>query len=438
MIRHCYSFLYRNFNDLNTEQQYLDLCSGLIARKLGWLSSSQWRNYEFTTLSEKIFDDTGVQLSPTTLKRVFGRIKYNNLPSTATLNTLARYLGHESWMDFKSSQQAISASPVVSAVIETKIISRKRMILSAAAFAVMMVMIFGFIFISVKSTPLINTANVLFKTRSLAPGLPNTVVFNIDLGTIQSNDIVIQQSWDSTRTVRLQPGQKEATGMYYVPGYFKAKLIVDKKIVKEHDLFITSNQWMATIDHEPVPTYIPDSQLITGHQLNIMPSVIKEIAKAEKPTTMTYHLVKPFNGLHMDDLTLETMLKSSYHEGPAVCGSCKIFLLGTNGAFLVPLSIPGCTGNINLMFNEVNIAGRSHDLSAFGADISQWNKIKMEVRARHVRIYLNDQLIREEDYNVTAGDLAGFRFNFLGAGTVKYIKVFNEKGVLGYEEKFEK
>lgn len=84
----------------------------------------------------------------------------------------------------------------------------------------------------------LKTDNIVFKSRLLANGFPNTVVFNVDLKGIESDNIVIQQYWDSTKTIRLKPGQKEARVVYYMPGYFRAKLIVDGKVLKEHDLFL--------------------------------------------------------------------------------------------------------------------------------------------------------------------------------------------------------
>src|SRR5690242_8785387 len=88
---------------LNHDKEYLEKSREMIYRKLGWPSTEEWRTYEFNELSEKILDATGVNLSATTLKRVFGKLKYESLPSSATLNALAAYLGFENWMQFKST-----------------------------------------------------------------------------------------------------------------------------------------------------------------------------------------------------------------------------------------------------------------------------------------------------------------------------------------------
>jgi hypothetical protein len=424
---------------MNYDTEYLDRCRELIEEKLGWPPAGEWRNFEFTELSDKIFEVTSVQLSHTTLKRIFGKVKYENLPSSATLNTLAQYLGFETWMQFKSSQVTLAKKKpetIITKVEKRPKLLRQKAFLSVAL-ALAIILICGFVFLSsTSSSSAETTGNVVFKSKPLAQGLPNSVVFNVDLGKIKSEDIVIQQSWDSTRTVRLKPGQTEATAIYYLPGYFRAKLIVDKKIIKEHDLFIRSNDWMATIDHDLVPDYIKKNELVLTKGMSVAPSVLAKIRTFEKPTTITYHLVKPFDNLHSDNFTLETSFQNTYAEGPAVCKTSKLFILCSNGAFIIPFSIPGCVSDINLKLGDRTWEGKSNDLSAFGIDPSQKINLKLEVKNRQVKIFCNNKLIREASYTNNAGDIVGLRYNFLGAGTVDYVRMINEIGKVSYFENF--
>ena len=410
---------------MNHDTEYLQLCIKLVEQKLNWRPAEEWRNYEFTELSEKILDATGVNLSPTTLKRIFGKLKYESLPSSATLNSLAAFLGYGSWMDFKSKQ------PLNKQEVEKTTTVRKNFLLqlkvwplTAAAAAI--IVILAFTFLSGKSArPLINEKEIVFTSKPLANGLPNSVVFNIDLKGNTPNKIVIQQSWDSTRTVALKQGQKEATGIYYLPGYFRAKLILDGRIIKEHDLFIRSDNWMATIDHQPIPTYIKNEDLLLKDELSVNESVVKEIKTITKPTWLTYHLVKPFGGLQSDNFTLESSIKNTFGKGPAVCKTAKIFVLCSKGAFIIPFTIPGCISDINLKVNDHYRDGNSNDLSSFSADLSHWANVKVEAKNRVMKVFLNNKLVRQEVYKVDAGEVVGIRFSFLGAGAVKNIKLLN-------------
>ncbi len=415
----------------NHDTEYLQLCIRLIEQKLNWRSADEWRNYEFTELSGKILDATSVNLSATTLKRIFGKLKYESLPSSATLNALAAFLGYASWMDFKSKQPFNKQEPGKATTTRKKFLLQHKVWPMTAAAAVIVV-ILAFTFLSGKSVqPLKNEKEIIFTSKPLANGLPNSVVFNVDLKGNTPNKIVIQQSWDSTRTVTLQPGQKEATGIYYVPGYFRAKLILDGKIIKEHDLFIRSDNWMATIDHQPIPTYIKKEDLLLKDEMKVSENGLKEIKTTTNPTWLTYHLVKPFGHLQSDNFTLESSIKNTFAEGPAVCKTAKIFVLCSKGAFIIPFTIPGCISDINLMANDHYFDGNSNDLSSFSTDLSEWANIKVKVNSRVMKIFLNDKLIRQETYKEDAGEVVGLRFSFLGAGAVKNVKLSDGKGGKG-------
>ncbi len=414
---------------MSHDTEYLQLCITLIEQKLKWRAAGEWRNYEFTELSDKILDTTGVNLSGTTLKRIFGKLKYESLPSTVTLNALAAFLGYESWMDFKSKHSLTKPEePEVTTIVKKRIIFRGKVWPIAAA-ATAVIAVLAFTFLSGKSpSPLINEKEIVFTSKPLAEGLPNSVVFNVDLKGNTPGKVIIQQSWDTSRTVALRPGQKEATGIYYMPGYFRAKLILDGRIVKEHDLFIKADKWMATIDHQPIPTYLKKEDLLLKEKMEISENVLNEIKTITKPTWLTYHLVKPFGNLQSDNFSLESSIKNTFAEGPAVCKMARIFVLCSKGAFIVPVTIPGCIGELNVKINDVLLQGKSNDLSSFSADLSEWTPIKLEVKNRTMKIFLNDKLIRQETYNEDAGEVVGLRFSFLGAGAVKNIKLWDGDG----------
>lgn len=55
---------------------------------------------DFDMLSVDIQRKTGDNISPSTLKRIFGYVKYDTIPRTSTLSVLARYAGYSGWSDF--------------------------------------------------------------------------------------------------------------------------------------------------------------------------------------------------------------------------------------------------------------------------------------------------------------------------------------------------
>src|SRR5687767_14779314 len=86
-------------------------CRELIEQSLNWGSSENWTNQDFENLSEKIFDKTQVRLSVSTLKRIWGKVRYDSSPTPATLNVLARFVGLENWRSFQQTYSPATSQP---------------------------------------------------------------------------------------------------------------------------------------------------------------------------------------------------------------------------------------------------------------------------------------------------------------------------------------
>lgn len=96
------------------EEELIRLCCSQIESKLNWGQTDRWTNKDFEKLSELIAGQTQTRLSISTLKRVWGKVHHDSLPSVATLNTLAQYQGYESWHHFRqeNTHAVISTAPV--------------------------------------------------------------------------------------------------------------------------------------------------------------------------------------------------------------------------------------------------------------------------------------------------------------------------------------
>ena len=397
---------------MNKEEFYIQHCIQHIERKLGWGPSHSWHNDVFIELSERIQQETKVLLSPVTLKRVWGRIAYKSAPSITTLNTLAQFAGFENWRDLKGKIPQKSSSGT-----RKKIQSNLGIItLSASIMTLVFISLYSLRGVPVKTEP-IDTSSVVFKSRPITQGLPNSVVFDVDLTGIDSDSIHIQQYWDPTKTISLTKGQKQATGQYYFPGYFRAKLLVDGKIIKEHDLFIKTDGWLGTIDYGPIPKYKTSSEVF-GKKLSFPKDAIKEITSSEKSLTSTYHMVKAFDSISGDNFVLTTNLKNTYNEAWAVCQKTSIIVLGTKGAMVITLGIPGCSSELWVMMNDVFLQGKKQDLSGLGLDLSSEREITLTVVEKELRVTSGSQTLFQGKYSESLGRIAGVRYRFFGTGEV--------------------
>src|SRR6218665_4129146 len=96
----------------NREELHIDRCLGLIEEKLGWGKSENWVNYDFEKLSDAIHERTTVRLSVTTLKRIWGKLKYDSAPTLTTLNTLAQFAGYSDWRNFRQEDHMAEVEEV--------------------------------------------------------------------------------------------------------------------------------------------------------------------------------------------------------------------------------------------------------------------------------------------------------------------------------------
>src|ERR1700742_3238534 len=83
------------------DQDLIRQVKHLYEEKTGWGDSDLWRNQDFLELSQMIFDRTGVALSHVTLKRIWGKVRYESLPRTGTMNAIVQFLGYWNWREFR-------------------------------------------------------------------------------------------------------------------------------------------------------------------------------------------------------------------------------------------------------------------------------------------------------------------------------------------------
>jgi hypothetical protein len=434
---------------MEKEKQLLIKCRSLIEDDLNWGDSSTWSNDDFEQLSEKIFEKTRVQLSISTLKRIWGKVRYENFPTTATLNALTGFLGYDSWRAFK---QKNSINEPANAVENTTnlITEAGRQIhpgkakpkfgkINAAFIFIGLPLIAAVIFYMSfkKRSANIDLSKVKFEAVKISDSLPNSVVFNYDASVFKSDSVYIQQSWDPTRKERIDGNGRQYTSIYYNPGYFMAKLIVDNEIKKECVVSIKTNGWKGIIEQKPVPIYLSAHEIRGKGFMGISDSLFH--AKIGLPvfndTWVKFANVQEFEGIDAGNFALETTFRNASAVEASVCRKVNVVLLGAGMAIVIPFSDKGCISDLNLLNAGNYISGKDHDMSAFGCDFSQFQNLKCSVENHHLKIYLNNKLIVDTPQKQTLGKIEGIRFEFEGAGQVKYVKLSTPTAGI-YEDRF--
>lgn len=456
-----------------SDSTFMETCLRKIEQKTGWGSSESWSNYDFERLSDEIKEATGVALSVTTLKRIWGKVKYKSVPSVTTLNTLAKFLDYKDWRTFKQSnladtdyaeaevstleEDAINEKTVkehavegvaveetfaeddllkqhteettaVKAVeYESDLKTKSQLWLWAVTAILVLAGVTSLYFISSKRTTVTTKDISKFSFSSekvVSEGVPNSVVFHYDASAALTDSVYIQQSWDPKRRALVSKNNNSYTSIYYYPGFFKAKLVAGDKVIKEHDLLITSRGWVGAIENEPVPIYLKPKEFQKRGIIDIPASLIKS-HNVSAPSTMP--MIRLFNVLNMPGLennsfTFETSVKNDFKDGSGACQRINILILCKNDILEIPLTAKGCVGDLFLYAAGKSVKSTEADLTKFGADLSEWTKVKVEATNNKVHFYVNDTEAYTLPFDCKPTEIVGVEYNFEGAASVKDTK----------------
>ena len=423
---------------METEKTYIILWRELAEKSLGWEGSEQWNNYDFEKLSELIFEKTSTRFSVSTLKRIWEKVKYDSSPTIITLNALARFLDLADWRAFKKQaddNRVIITKPYSTRKASPKIVIKRSYIL--------IVLVFGLIIGAVIMLPKWNditakeNINVSFKSRVISDNLPNSVVFDYMVNGRNVNKVMIQQSWDTDRRELVSATGHQHTSIYYYPGYFNAKLVVNDVVKAQHPVFIKTNGWTGIFAKKPVPDYLDSSKIHLPHALGI---TAEELAKVSggpvfNGSWVYFYNVRDFKDVDGADLSFEVTLKNTSSAAESSCRNVTVEIIGMNDAIKIPLADNGCIANLNLSIGNKQVSGKENDLSAFGCDFTNYQDLKFQLKDKLFKAFLNNKQIFATTINENIGQIKGICIGFEGAGEIRKVNLSNKQGLI-YKEDF--
>jgi hypothetical protein len=410
------------------EKDLLKSCTRQIEEMLQWGDSAAWSNSDLEDLSTRIFEKTQVKLSISTLKRIWGKVKYENTFNKATLNALAQFLGYDNWRTFSNQNSVPTYGLPVSSDTGGRskgwrITPVKTLVVSVAG--ILFLAIFLLSFKKESATPKnLDASLASFKAKKTTDNLPNSVIFNYDVSAFGIDTAIIQQNWDPRRRENVSARKNVHTSIYYYPGNFNARLIVDNKIVKTDRVFIQTKGWKGIIADDPIPVYLSDAQIIKKGSLGVDSEVLREKINSSvfNEQWVSFYNVRNFAGIKSSNFSFEAEVKNTSKIEESICRKVQIHILFNGGAIIIPLSDKGCVSSLELLTGSEMISGKTRDLSEFGCDFSKPQKIKCDVHNKQLSIILNDRKIFSSKVNIEE-ELVGLCFSFEGTGEIAKVKL---------------
>lgn len=422
-----------------SEQDYITRFRTSVEKKLLLGNTDgKLRQRDFEYLAKLIEEKSKIRLSLSTLKRLW-KNEYSQEPHPATLDAMASLLGFDSWQTFKTEQaEAQNEGQFLQGV------QRKRSAawpLAAGLLAMVVITIFlvlqGF---NRSEKKLVLPDNIVFKAdKTITSGVPNTVLFTYDVKDAKADSFFIQQSWNPLNKVRIDPKNNYLSSIYYMPGFHRAKLIVNDSIVRRARIHIKTDGWMPILQYDVrdnSPYYLnPRNMFRDGNMVTETGSLSDANVDMSKRFFLRYYNIRDFDGADSDNFSIETRLKHD-SVGSALCPFAELVILTEEHIYYIPITSKGCVGDLRIKIGEVEKSSRENNLSGLGTNVYEWQKLRIENSNKNAAVFLNENEVIQIKYKQDFGKIVGLQFTFNGTGSVDYITLKDKDGELIYHDDF--
>jgi hypothetical protein len=138
--------------------------------------------------------------------------------------------------------------------------------------------------------------------------------------------------------------------------------------------------------------------------------------------------IREFPGIDGDNFSFETVLRNTTTVEDCLCRKVRVILLGTNSPVILPLAATGCVADIYAYLGDTLLDGKKRDMSAFGCDIGNLQRLSCEVRGERMNLFLNNHMILSLPHKNSIGRLVGIRVLFEGSGEIEQMSISSPAG----------
>ncbi len=417
----------------NSDFELLEAIKNEIARQCGLLGNTNWSQKDYDFLSFYIEEQGGYRLSVSTLKRLWSK-QYTRLPHISTLDVLARVAFKADWQSLKAERLSHRGRKKKS-VPKLKRLWKPIGLLLAVILPLILLFAAGIRTFEKKKNRRVEV-DFSFK-KTLSNELPNTVVFNYDIEGLEAERFYLQQSWDKSRRVEIFKGSTERTDIYYIPGYFTAKLLADEQVIKEIPVHITHEDWFIAM-RQPMSNIVTFGKELWEKQdyLALKASTIQTKGiDLNQEFQQAFYQVRDF-GLQGDNFTHSVAFSMEALEA-VDCPLISIHVQGTSGYYWVMLGNKGCGAELGVKVGEKEHHGKTEDLTMLATQMYQWNRVKLQTVDKQVNLTLNDTLVFSTAYEESIGAVMEISYFFNGIGKIDDVLLANKEKEVVFADNFD-
>lgn len=429
-----------NGQDKANTLDLLDHCCQMVADTYGKPDSSEWTNSDFVRISSILYKKTHVQISPNTLKRIFGKIKTDAryYPQKATRDALVQYVGFADWDKFIQAQstpqpaapaQRPANQPVVVPAVEVQMppiragkSPARRFLFAALALTLIAVVTWRVFLLWQNKTP-----EITLFCKNPDGGNPHSAVFvirNFKNISELTDDYIIE--FGDGEKARLNGKDSVYSNYYEVPGRYFAVLKKAGVALDTVPVFLHTSGWTATANmmYDTSRVYPIEAPGLFTDGYNSISA--REIARAGVDTNRTFFvdfINTHLSGIDGDNFELVVDVKASPPRPGVRCSQVRLTVYGDSSNHMVDIMKPGCVHWSKLQFSELRVDGRSEGPNFLGADLTTGGTIGMKVVNRRATLLVNGREVYKNTYKKALRHIYGLDVMFAGIGTIRSVRL---------------
>lgn len=387
-----------------------------------------WKHGDFVDLNREIYRDTSANLSPNTLKRIFGKISVDEdyIPQQAIVDALKKY---GKYVGPENPQAELPP------VAQPNLLNRKN---SFKRFKIVLIILtMSTVIVGFLTWHLLNPPNITGKIRvsRIEGHLPATAFFELQIPKI--DDSLFVNFGDKSPLVYISPVEKSSAHIYYIPGVFTVSVQTRHRAIATTSAYIRSDNWIGLVFHnqQEIPDHFFKFPAVKTGSDSLFQITNSQLSKMGLDTTGVI-LTRLCNytpvALNSEDFIFEATFKNAFYEKGNYCRGTQFQISGSSSMIRFKLVSSGCSLRVLNVVSEQTFKGATNDLSQFVLDLKKWNTVKLVNHNKHVSLYVNSKQIFAGVYQRSLGDISGLFLEFEGTGFVKSCDLRSYNGKLLY------
>lgn len=407
--------------------QQLDICCQKIAAQVGEKQILEWTNSDYIKLGRLLSRKTKVQLSESTLKRIFGKSRTSEryYPQKATRDALAQFIGYRDWYEFEFRHTAqIVHQKVIPKIIE-HLPEKKKTKNSATWLMLASLLGLAFILTLIVQKPANKDHSAINDVKLVCVNpigsIPHSAIFKLQ-GKGESVDSL------GNFSIQFGDGKIKRTSLtglmlnhyYEAPGRYYPLLFYKNKVIDSAYVYLQTEGWAVTGENPTDTTRVYPVSIPGFDTKKKLFITAKAASHAGIDTLHTFFIsftnAKPTQ-INGDNFEFSAQLKTSANRIGVRCSQVDISIYGEKDKHAFSIIRPECTVWTRYHFSENMKDGNQDDLRAFGHDLSKGGMLKLHIKNKVVNLFINNKPVYNTQYEKSIGRVMGVKILFSGLGS---------------------